>query len=50
MEKELLKEQDLSLNGSRFEKVTGFDYTVPEITKEGVAKMIASYKRMNWWP
>ena len=50
MEKELLKDTDLSLDGSRFEKVTGFEYEKPEITKEEVEKMIDSYKRMNWWP
>ena len=50
MEKELLKDTDLSLDGSRFEKVTGFKYEKPIITKEEVEKMIESYKRMNWWP
>ena len=50
MEKELLKDMDLSLDGSRFEKVTGFRYETPEMTKAGVEKMIESYKRMNWWP
>ncbi|KAI9828689.1 MAG: hypothetical protein M1832_001792 [Thelocarpon impressellum] len=50
MEKELLKDTDLSLDGSRFEKVTGFQYERPRITTEEVRKMIESYKRMNWWP
>jgi hypothetical protein len=50
MEKELLKDMDLSLDGSRFEKVTGFRYEIPEMTKAEVEKMIESYKRMNWWP
>ena len=50
MEKELLKDMDLSLDGSRFEKVTGFRYEIPEMTKAELEKMIESYKRMNWWP
>ena len=50
MEKELLKDTDLSMDGSRFEKVTGFSYSKPEITTDEVRKIIDSYKRMNWWP
>ncbi|KAI9866564.1 MAG: hypothetical protein M1813_001116 [Trichoglossum hirsutum] len=50
MEKELLKDRDLALDGSRFENVTGFQYEVPEMTKAEIEKMIESYKRMNWWP
>ncbi|KAI9894955.1 MAG: hypothetical protein M1814_000176 [Vezdaea aestivalis] len=50
MEKELLKDQDLSMNGSRFEKVTGFEYNIEKISKDEVEKMIESYKLMNWWP
>lgn len=50
MEKELLKDTDLSLDGSRFEKVTGMVYDRPRITKEEIEKMIDSYRRMNWWP
>lgn len=50
MEKELLKDTDLSLDGSRFENVVGFTYQKPKITKEEVEKIIESYKRMNWWP
>ncbi|KAK8436443.1 NAD dependent epimerase/dehydratase family protein [Phyllosticta citricarpa] len=50
MEKELLKDTDLSLDGSFFEKETGFEYKHPELTKEELEKVIKSYKRMNWWP
>ncbi|KAI9812402.1 MAG: hypothetical protein M1827_004633 [Pycnora praestabilis] len=50
MEKELLRDTDLSLDGSRFEKVTGFKYEKDRITKEEVEAMIQSYRRMNWWP
>jgi nucleoside-diphosphate-sugar epimerase len=50
MEKELLKDTDLSMDGSRFERVVGFAYEKPKITKDEVENIIESYKRMNWWP
>lgn len=50
MEKELLKDTDLCMDGSRFESVTGFKYEKERITREEVGRIIESYKRMNWWP
>ncbi|KAI0008809.1 hypothetical protein F4779DRAFT_585350 [Xylariaceae sp. FL0662B] len=50
MEKELLKDTDLSMDGSRLEAVVGFEYKKPIITKELVEEVIESYKRMKWWP
>ena len=50
MEKELLKDTDLSMDGSRLEKVVGFQYEKPKITKELVEEVIESYKRIGWWP
>ncbi|OTA69271.1 NAD(P)-binding protein [Hypoxylon sp. EC38] len=50
MEKELLKDTDLSMDGSRLETVLGFQYQKPVITKELVEEVIESYKRMKWWP
>ncbi len=50
MEKELLKDTDLSMDGSRFMKVVGFEYQKPKMTKELLEEVIASYQRMNWWP
>jgi hypothetical protein len=50
MEKELLKDTDLSMDGSRLEKVVGFEYDKPKITKELIEEVIESYKRMKWWP
>ena len=50
MEKELLKDTDLSMDGSRLEKVVGFTYEKPKITKELVQGMIDSYTRIGWWP
>jgi nucleoside-diphosphate-sugar epimerase len=50
MEKELLKDTDLSMDGSRLEEVVGFKYEKPKITKELVQDMIDSYTRIGWWP
>ncbi|KAI9879703.1 MAG: hypothetical protein M1830_007650 [Pleopsidium flavum] len=50
MEKELLKDTDLSLDGGRFERVCGFKYARESIGEGEVRGMIESYKRMNWWP
>ena len=50
MEKELLKDTDLSMDGSRLENMLGFEYTKPQITKELVEEVIESYKTMKWWP
>ncbi|KAG5946143.1 hypothetical protein E4U59_004466 [Claviceps monticola] len=50
MEKELLKDTDLSMDGSRLEKVLNFEFTKPVLTKELVEEVIESYKQMKWWP
>lgn len=50
MEKELLKDTDLSMDGSRLEQVVGFTYEKPVISKELVEEVIESYKKMKWWP
>jgi nucleoside-diphosphate-sugar epimerase len=51
LEKELLKDTDLSLHGGLFERVTGFEYVrMQGLTREGVEEMVESYRRMGWWP
>lgn len=50
MEKELLKDTDLSMDGSRLEKVLGFQFEKPKINKGLVEEVIESYKKMKWWP
>lgn len=50
MEKELLKDTDLSMDGSRLEEVLGFAHEKPKISKQLVEEVIESYKKMNWWP
>ena len=66
MEKELLKDNDLSLDGTLFIRETGFQsvnllpsmtrianlyrYKHPKLTKDEVEVVIESYRRMKWWP
>ena len=50
MEKELLKDTDLSMDGSRLESVLGFQYEKPHMTKELINEVVESYKKMKWWP
>ena len=50
LEKELLKDSELSLDGSHFEQTTGFRFSHEKFTAESVRTMIASYKKMEWWP
>lgn len=50
MEKELLKDTDLSMDGARLETVVGFEYEKPKMTKELLEEVIESYKSMKWWP
>ncbi|KAM0215820.1 hypothetical protein ACHAPA_001747 [Fusarium lateritium] len=50
MEKELLKDTDLSMDGSRLKTLLGFEYKKPALNKELIEEVIESYKKMNWWP
>ncbi|EME43983.1 hypothetical protein DOTSEDRAFT_71700 [Dothistroma septosporum NZE10] len=50
MEKEILRDADLSIDGGRFEGVVGFRPQHDRITTEQVEKVIESYKTMGWWP
>jgi nucleoside-diphosphate-sugar epimerase len=50
LESELLKDMELCMDGSRLENMLAFEYEKPRVTKELVAEVLESYKRMNWWP
>lgn len=50
IEKELLKDSDLAIDGKLFETTTGFQYQIPTIDSESIKTMIESYERMGWWP
>jgi len=50
VERELLKDNDLSMDGSALIQTVGFEYKHPKLTKEEVEDVIESYRRLNWWP
>jgi nucleoside-diphosphate-sugar epimerase len=50
MEKELLKDTDLSMDGSRLESLLQFKYEKPQLTKDLLEEVIESYRKMKWWP
>lgn len=50
LEKELLKDNDLSLDGGSFEKVTGFVYRREGLGEREVREVVESFGRMGWWP
>lgn len=50
VEKDVLKDQDMSIDGSRFESITGWKPSRERFDAESVREMVESYKRMGWWP
>ena len=52
MERELLKDCDLSLSNGRAKRVLGWKIAEgrERITDEAVQAVVESYKRMGWWP
>lgn len=50
LEVELLKDNDLSMNGSAFESTTGFKYEHEKLDAKQLDQVLESYKRMGWWP
>ncbi|EEP81835.1 conserved hypothetical protein [Uncinocarpus reesii 1704] len=50
LDRELLRDVDLSVDGSLFEQTTGFTYQTPTLPENWLETIIRSYDRMNWWP
>ncbi|KAF9886810.1 hypothetical protein FE257_011057 [Aspergillus nanangensis] len=50
LEKDILKDSDMSLDGTLFENTTGWKPTREKFDADSVRSMIESYKRMGWWP
>ncbi len=50
MEKELLKDHSLCLDGGRAREVLGWRVERPRLTEEGVQEILNSWERMRWWP
>lgn len=50
MEKELLKDSDLSLNGAKAATTLGWKLQKPELTGKEVEAILESYRSLGWWP
>jgi nucleoside-diphosphate-sugar epimerase len=50
LELDVLKDQDMSIDGSLFEKTTGWKPKYERLDADSIREMVESYKRMGWWP
>ena len=50
MEKELIKDCDLSLSNAKAKSVLGWEPERKKLTVEAIKGIIESYERMRWWP
>ena len=50
LERDVLKDQDMSIDGTLFESITDWRPSRECFDAEGVRGMVESYKRMGWWP
>lgn len=50
LERDVLKDQDMSIDGSLFEKTTGWKPKYERFNADSIREMVESYKRMGWWP
>ncbi|PKY04846.1 NAD dependent epimerase/dehydratase family protein [Aspergillus campestris IBT 28561] len=50
LERDVLKDSDMSIDGTLFETTLGWKPTRERFDAEGVRAIVESYKRMGWWP
>jgi nucleoside-diphosphate-sugar epimerase len=50
LERDMLKDQDLCVDGTLFETTTGFKPEREVFNVEGLKEVIDSFQRMGWWP
>ncbi|TPX43462.1 hypothetical protein SeLEV6574_g05054 [Synchytrium endobioticum] len=50
LDKELLKDNALSIDGSRIEKEMDFHYTVPQVTEAGLREVVDDFVNTGIWP
>ncbi|KAJ5115421.1 hypothetical protein NUU61_001180 [Penicillium alfredii] len=50
LERDILKDQDMSIDGSLFESTTGWKPSHERFDADSIREMVDSYKRMGWWP
>ncbi|KAF7712641.1 NAD dependent epimerase/dehydratase family protein [Penicillium ucsense] len=50
LELDVLKDQDMSIDGSLFESTVNWKPKYEQFGTDSVREMVESYKRMGWWP
>lgn len=50
LEKELIRDKELSLEGGLFENVVGFKYEKREVSEDEIRQVVKSFEKMGWWP
>ncbi|KAH8700625.1 putative epimerase/dehydratase family protein [Talaromyces proteolyticus] len=50
IDRDMIKDQNLCIDGTLFETTTGFKPERPAFNVDAVRDMVASYERMGWWP
>jgi nucleoside-diphosphate-sugar epimerase len=50
LERDVLKDQDMSIDGSKFVNATGWKPQYPKFGADSIREIVDSYKRMGWWP
>lgn len=50
LERDVLKDQDMSIDGTLFETTIGWKPSRERFDADGVRAMVESYQRMGWWP
>ncbi|KAG0007057.1 hypothetical protein BGZ65_010259 [Modicella reniformis] len=50
LDQELLRDNDISLDGAKICTVTGFKYEYPQMTTESLREIIADFQELGIWP
>lgn len=50
LERDIVRDQDMSIDGSKFENETGWKPSYPNFGADSIREIVDSYKRMGWWP
>ncbi|KAJ3415393.1 hypothetical protein HDV05_004987 [Chytridiales sp. JEL 0842] len=50
LDRELLKDNALSIDGSKIEKELGFVYNVPELSEAGLREVVQTFETIGIWP
>ncbi|CAI7630669.1 unnamed protein product [Penicillium discolor] len=50
LERDILRGEDMSIDGSKFENEVGWKPLYPTFGADSIREIVDSYKRMGWWP